>query len=302
MEITIQGVAVAKKIDKETLFQDYFDTANEVLYTFEVTFGIKGVWQQFFGIESGDRFSFNSPEINKTAQEFVLRSGAWRALSDLYDYAIDGIAGNMDPTDIVIGGAEVLSFMQTENRSHSEEWQMVTAKGDGRFTLDDGDDVPIEKVALLADVDVRTVRNAISAGEMTAYKVTDGLRPGQYVENASARQWLQGRRGFKATVMDTNTIVGLEQVTTPAAFGAFLSSQRQKLALDTKDGKLAVFHPAVDGSAVSALEAGIFNLPLNAVFPIADFYQLERKAFLACVMRVFFADQLASIREFLVAG
>lgn len=293
---------MAKKIDKKTLFQDYFETASEVLSTFEVTFGIKGVWQQFFGIESGDRFSLNSSEINKTAQEFVLRSGAWRALSDLYDYAIDGIAGDVDPAYIVSAGAEVLSFMRTENHSHSEEWEMVTAKGDGRFALDNGDDVAIEKVALLAEVDVRTVRNAISAGEMTAYKVADGLWPGQYVENASARQWLKGRRGFKPTVMDANTIVGLEQVTTPAAFGAFLSSQRQKLALDTKDGKLAVFHPAVDGSAVSALEAGVFNLPLDAVFPIAEFYQLERKTFLACVMRVFFADQLASIREFLVAG
>jgi hypothetical protein len=40
------------------------------------------------------------------------------------------------------------------------------------------------------------------------------------------------------------------------------------------------------------LEAGVFALPLDAVFPVADFYQVDRKAFLECVMRVFFYEEL----------
>ena len=33
-------------------------------------------------------------------------------------------------------------------------------------------------------------------------------------------------------------------------------------------------------------------MPLDAVIPVADFYQLDRKAFLNCVMRVFFYEEL----------
>ncbi len=296
---------MAKKTDKETLFQNYFDTANEVLTNFELTFDITGVWQQFFGVEPSEYNTFRSLEDEQLAQKNIKKSYAWNQLSKLYDYAIDGIIGDNDPTDVVIDGAEILSFLKTENKSHAVEWEFVIAQGDGRFSLDTGEDVLIEKLALLANVDIRTIRNAISAGEMTTFKITglhpSGLVQGQYIENASALRWLQGRRGFKPTISGTESIDSLDEISTPSEFGAFLSSQRNKLKLGAGENKLVVLYPSVDVNAITDIEGGLFKLPLDAVFPIADFYQLPRKPFLSCVMRVFFAEQLSSIRELITA-
>jgi hypothetical protein len=156
----------------------------------------------------------------------------------------------------------------------------------------------LEKLAFLAGVDVRTVRNAISAGELIGHKTDLGLS----IDNASARSWLNGRRGFKPTVIVGEAINGLQAVSTPADFGAYLVARRNKLGLDGKDKKIVVFHPGIDARAISEIEAGVFKLPINTAFPLADFYQLDRKEFLACVMRVFFGEQLSTLRETLLAN
>jgi hypothetical protein len=63
-----------------------------------------------------------------------------------------------------------------------------------------------------------------------------------------------------------------------------------------------VLHPAADGRALAELESGVFGLPLDAVFPVADFYRLPRREFLACVMRVFFREELDAIVQGAGAG
>lgn len=288
---------MAKKFDKEALFENYFQTASIVFSTFESVFDVTGVWSQVFGNEWGHGQPFDTPEIEQAAKDRVRSSGAWQQLSALYDYSVEGIAGNMHPMDIVIGGAEVLSFIRTENHSPSIEWELITVKGDGRYALDDGMPVLVEKVALLAAVDIRTVRNAISAGELISFKSDEGVK----IENASARAWLNGRKGFKPTVMHEDEIGCLNDISTPSLFGAFMSAQRTRIGLDGDENKLIVFHPSVNARAISEVEAGIFSLPIDTVFPIADFYRLDRKQFLACVMRVFFSEELSSLREALLA-
>ena len=289
---------MAKKIDKEALFVDYFQAAVEVFSTFEAVFNVDGVWSKIIGADNSERHGFSSPKTEQAAKDHVRASGAWQTLSNLYDYAVDGIiADRYDPTDIVIGGAEVLSFIKTEMRKPAIEWQHITAQGDGRFALDDGGILSLEKLALLAAVDVRTVRNAISAGELTSTKNSEGL----FIENASARSWLTGRRGFKPTVILGETLNGLKEITRPSEFSAFLSLQRKKIGLDGDGNKLSVFHPSVDMRAIKEVEAGVFKLPIDTVFPIADFYQLDRQELLSCVMRVFFGEQLATLRKTLLA-
>lgn len=284
-----------KQPTKESLFQDFFRTAYDALYSFETWFGAEGVRDKFFGAEESD--SYEDVSAGEIASNQVRQSMAWSALSKLYDYAVDGNAGNDEPTVLVIDGAMVLSLITTENVRPTEAWHLVVAKGDGRYALDDGQDVHVEKLALLADVDVRTVRNAVSAGELMASKYDNVLHPGLYAENASARAWLQGRKGFKPTVYAGQTAQPIENVTTPAAFAAFLVARREQLGLDVGDGKLLPMLPGLDAKALAAVEAGVFTLPLNAVNPLADFYQLDRKAFLDCVMRVFFAEYYAALLE-----
>lgn len=284
---------MAQKFNKDALFENYFRTADDAISQFERVFKINGVWNQFFGVEHDESHLFKSVADQLSAKHHVRSSDAWQTLSMLYDYAVDGVINDSDPTNIVIDGAEVLSFIKTENTHYAPEWEMIIALGDGRFALDDGENVLIEKLALLAGVDVRTVRNAISSGELIAYKSDFGPS----VDNACARKWLNSRRGFKRTIIAGDTFHDLKDISTPAIFGAFLTEKRKKLGLCEDIKKLIIFHPSIDTNALSEIESGIFNLSLDTVFPLADFYQLDRKEFLSCVMRVFFCEELSTLRE-----
>jgi hypothetical protein len=64
-----------------------------------------------------------------------------------------------------------------------------------RRTLDEGSFMSISELALLADMSERSVRNALimeGTGRLNADKSGD-------IENAEARRWLEGRRGFVPT-------------------------------------------------------------------------------------------------------
>lgn len=268
--------------DKADLFNDFCIVTREAAESLERYFGITNVYDQVLG-DSGD-----------TAQEEkVLRSSpAWVTLCALYDYALLGRLDGRDPHDVVIDGASVLALVTTENHRPDEAWSRIVAMGDARFALDTGEDVELGRVALLAHVDVRTVRNAVSNGELLATKEA-GL---QFIDNATARRWLAGRRGFKPTEVDDDSLtLAIGSVSTPADFASLLKTQRKQLSMDKVDAKLTVMHPSASAAALAQLEAGVFAMPLDTVFPLADFYQLPRKDFLACVMRVFFRQELDTI-------
>lgn len=289
---------MAKQLNKEELFENYFSTASEVLATFEDTFAVNGVWSTVFGTAGDGAGGFTSADETRAAKDRVRQSSAWGQLSALFDYAVDGrLPSDHAPEDTVIGGAEVLSIITIENCAPAEEWDDIARRGDARFALDTGTALDLERVALLAEVDVRTVRNAVSAGELVAHKVAgEGLT----IDNSSARQWLLGRRGFKPTITSDETAADLSSIKTPAEFAAFLAAQRRRIGLDTRDHKLAVLHPAVDARGLRELEAGVFRFPIDAAYPLADFYRLDRTPFLGCVMRVFFNEQLMALRDALI--
>lgn len=273
---------MAKTDQKEKLFQDFYHAAANTFEALELQYNIEGVVEQIFGKDTDE----------EQAKARLRASSAWQTLSALYDYAVDGVIGDQSPTDVVIAGSDVIKLATSENYAPSQEWEDIVSMGDGRFALDDGQPFLLYKLALLANVDIRTVRNAVSAGELNTFKTDDKV----YVENATARQWLCGRRGYKPTILSgAEALASLTDVQTPGAFGAFLVEQRKRLGMDSniENGtKLAVFHPGASPQALMQLEAGVFALPLDAVFPVADFYQLDRKAFLECVMRVFFYEEL----------
>jgi hypothetical protein len=268
---------------KESLFNDFFRTSRRALEALESQFNVKGVIEQVFGTGDED-----------DAKTTLRASRPWATLSRLIDYAIEGLDGGEHPTDIVIDGSDVIQLCKTENNWPSDEWDHIIAMGDGRFALDDGMPLAINKLALLARVDIRTVRNAISAGELASFKKDDGV----HVENASARAWLHGRRGFKPTVVaDRDTDLTLHEVSSPSAFAGFLLNQRQRLGLDHAQGKIVALHPLIHADSIAQLEAGIFTLPLDTVMPLADYYQVNRKELLDCVMRVFFYEEMQLLSE-----
>ncbi len=275
---------------KDQLFNNFFEAAQTSLRALEHQFDIHNVYDQVFG---GD-----VDEV--VAKENLRNSPAWKTLVSVYDYAVNGVepaplASNDGPYMTVLDASDVLKLVMSEEADISDEWQNIIFRADGRVALDNGSPVGLEKVAFLAAVDVRTVRNAISSGELVSVKQVNGRLA---IENASARRWLHGRRGFKPTVWRSDdSSLQLETVDTPAEFALFLAEQRKRLGLDGEREKLVCRHPSATPEGIAQLETGVFALPLDSVFPLADFYQLDRKAFLLCVMRVFFNDELRTLSD-----
>lgn len=284
-----------KRYDKQALFDDYLLALWRGLEHIESTFGVEGICRQVFGGEApvGDPEAADAISgISDAARAHVEASGAWRVLSSLYDYAFEGLLRHGDhPEDIVHLGNEVLDALTTEHSSPSEEWSELVAMGDARFGIHDGYPVTPEKLALLANVDIRTVRNAISAGDLAASKVMGTL----LVEHESAIKWLRGRRGFKPTRIINMQGVDLRDTHSPLDLAALLKERRRSLKLDETRDTLPPSHPAANDQVLNDLEDGVFTPSLDAAYPLADFYQLERTEFLNALMRCFYPDQYQAL-------
>jgi hypothetical protein len=269
-----------KMYDLEELFKDILICTREALSSLENLFGVTSLYNQVLG------------EDAEMEAEQLRASPAWATLHRLHDYALFGRLNGWEPLDIVLDGSTVIKLVSSESHWPGEGWQRLVAMADARNGLDQGDDVEQSRVALLANVDLRTVRNACSAGDLPSTK-EHGL---VFIENAAARRWLAARRGFIPTeVLQHDTVLSVAQVQTPADFGALLKRQRDNATGNDGVARPPVRHPSVDADTLVQLENGVFALPLDAVFPLADFYGLPQHAFLECVMRVFFRTELDAI-------
>jgi hypothetical protein len=265
----------AGDLTKEDLFQDFLQCTKQALEAWEWRFQVEGMADLVF-VEG---------EADADAARALRQSNAWKILSDLYEYAVNGVDGSDDERTsfLVTEGAEVLELVTTHNRAPSDRWEEIVATADGRFALDDGQYIDIRRLALVANVDVRTVRNAVSAGDLESFKTDAGV----FIENAHARRWLLGRKGFRPTVIRLEEVrPDLSQLETPVHVSAFLAARRPQL------GKTIGDAPVFLQPAIEKLEAGVFDMALDVIGPLADYYQVPRKDLLQCVMRVFFFEEL----------
>lgn len=289
---------------KERLFNDFFINMIETTQRIENLFDVKGVREQVFGCDP-------SVDSSKAGAKEKLRSNrAWLLVSELYDYAVEGIdrTGQRDSvaegtSPLVIDAGEVIALLTGEVYRPSIEWHEIVKMGDGRFALEDGVGLDVERLALLANVDVRTVRNAVSSGALLASKHEDS-----YISHDSARLWLMGRKGFKPTVIAGNDRINLAEVHSTDRFGAFLkqchAERRQSLATEgvpTPEPLLDVY-PGLTREILAEVEAGVFRISLSLAWPLADFYGIARDEFLNCVMRVFFPEELEVLSASLQRG
>ncbi|MET0029674.1 MAG: hypothetical protein ABW101_18735 [Candidatus Thiodiazotropha sp.] len=283
------------KYNKESLFNNFFDTAAEVFPLIEAEFGLESgsICDQLFGI---NKDALQTPKGDEVARGHVKSLPAWSALEELYDYAVDGLlhpAGEYSASDsattVVIRAADILKLLQSENVGPSDDWFEVLELGDARFGLDDGNNIELNRLALLAGVDHRTVRNAVSARELE----TEKFQGRTYILNKSALKWLRTRKGYTPTRYLSDAEKDLSSVSSATEFGAFLADQRKKVELDETDASSSF----VNAETLAEIEAGVFTLPIDSVYALADFYMVERNDLLDAVMRIFFAEQLKSIVE-----
>ena len=283
---------------KERLFEDFFANMVSTTERLERLFGLMGVQDQIFGRP----VSLYDQDLIE-AKGKLRTSRSWILVSEMYDYAVDGVsrAGTKDSLSdaedsLVIAAGEVIALLTGEESRPDAEWHQIVKMADGRFALADGMSLDVERLALLANVDVRTVRNAISSGALPA---DDGR-----ISCSEARAWLLGRKGFKPTVYAHEDGWALPEVGSAEQFGALLRRCRIRRAQQVRTDAEALrdplaaeqlldSYPGITQEMLREVEAGVFRLPLNLVTPLADFYGLPREEFLVCVMRVFFPEQLS---------
>lgn len=286
-----------KRYDKDALFNDYLLALWQAMEHIERTFEVQGISEQVLGErppEEGRSGTYDLALLSANARSHVEHSKSWGILSGLYDYAVDGLLSDGDfAEDLVLYGKEILSVLIVEDSSPCQEWFDIVLMGDTRFGLHGGGQFLPESLAMLANVDVRTVRNAISAGDLDARKVMGDL----WIEHDSALRWLQRRRGFKPTRIINMRGVDLKEIASPLVMAAFLKERREKLKLNDHRDTLPPAHPATNDQTLKNLEDGIFTLTLDAAFPLADFYQLERIDFLKALMRCFYPEQYKALTE-----
>lgn len=280
---------------KDALSTQALQALDEQLQTLELLLDLPTLRPQIFGEPSpyGDW-----PQAKERLQETTL----WRRLSALYDYAVDGVADSEGASSyIVTEAAEALEILRPAHTEadNGATWLDLVHMGDGRVALDEGNAVQVEKLALLAGVDLRTVRNAMSAGALEHFKQGGSA----YIENASARAWLFSRRGFKPTVVVAGNS-DLEDIATPVAFANFFVERKSEVSLLRKDFDQAPSYegyPGLKAEVIAKIEAGTFDMPLHVVNSLADYYGLDRSELLNCVMRVFFPNELRALNRFLAA-
>lgn len=274
---------------KERLFEDFYINLLKTSERIENLFGVDGVRQQVFRCDH----SFGDPEDGE-AKENLRANRAWLLVSELYDYAVEGIdrtfqrdSTSDDASSLVIDAGEVIALLTGEEDAPLEAWHEIVAMGDARVALDEGMGIRVESLSLLANVDVRTVRNAISSGALECNKDDD-----PYVGNESARLWLSGRRGFRPTVCAGNSIGSIDDVHSPERFGAFLKRCRSARPVASTQELLLAPYPGLTSDVLAEVEAGVFRVPLSLVAPLANFYGVPRGDLLDSVMRVFFPEEL----------
>lgn len=280
---------------KERLFADFFQRMVHMTGQFETLLSVRGISESVFDGEEGN--------VDDSVQAAALRRHrTWALLSDLVDYALDGVAPTSNPDaysniveQMVDESAGLLALLAGHHFGRSEGWDEVLQTADARQALDEGEPLHPESVALLGGVDLRTVRNAMSSGAITS-------DANQQIDNQSARAWLLGRKGYKPTVRSGTEALDLKAVQTPIDFSTMLRQQRERREREISGSdrvtsllELLPANPGLTPAILAEVEEGLFRAPLSVVWPLADVYGLPRNDLLTCVMQVFFHEEFVAL-------
>ena len=167
------------RVSKEQILSEVVDNLkiyvanNESVFKTDLSFAV-------FGIDNSTLLkSITNTEIQKLCEDNFSRKEQWSVLSKTYDYAYDGILPNGVNDDdvhngLVLKNFEMLLLIGSDEEQLSNTYDVLDAAY-GRSRLDSGQSVTIKDISLLANVDERTVRNAVSAKELDASKLDKKL-------------------------------------------------------------------------------------------------------------------------------
>lgn len=236
-----------------------------------------------------------------------------KRLRALYDYAYHATLGakTAEPDDLDDGANEYLrDFLDAVSDRNGlledilanlqwsfdapAQWTLIDQLIElhyARSTLDQGGSLTVEEVALLAGMSERSVRNALSiegpAGLVGKRTESPTGERRTVIENAEARRWLAGRRGFRPTkrawVPDTPDQLP-NRITTRAELTAFI---RQRVD---------VLHGSVEAAATATkVEPTWVGAALNGDFELTE-TNIEALARLTNVDEAWLAEQVLRVR------
>lgn len=160
--------------------------------------------------------------------------------------------------------------------------------GGGSIVDDEGTFIPsvltLSDVALLANMDEKSVRNAANP-KLKNHLKTFNCGARTYVRVDDAKKWLQGRRGFKPTVMvDKHAERDLTKTGffSKEDFGSYLTLLREQKSLSLTDVANSI--QGVTEEKLRGLEQGEFIFDQDLFVALAQLYQLDPKAFVLAAL------------------
>ncbi|MGZ8212887.1 MAG: helix-turn-helix domain-containing protein [Methylosarcina sp.] len=215
-------------------------------------------------------------------------------VSCAFDYARGFRFGNINiPDDFLDGMGQF--YVLTKgliDRIEDSKYKFLFDVSNARAALDNGDDLSLKELAILAGVDERTVRNAASSKDATSLK-TKKSGGSTIVDSEEAKRWLASRPDFKPTEYIEDTTLDTSRYFEDATgFGRYLIHRRKELGLAIEEVADAI---DVSTDIVSDLENGIDRLHLNQVGKLSLVLKEDRSRFMKDYMRIFHPQELADL-------
>ena len=270
--------------------------ANKSMFNADLNFAI-------FGIDNSTlqkKYTIN--EEAKLYEKYFSDKWQWDILSKSYEYGFYGVLPNGVNADDIENGIplktimEMLELIGNKGTNQSKIvcylYDILDA-GLGRQRLDQGTNLTIINIALLANVDERTVRNAISAKELEATKLDNEIS----IDNKSAINWLSSRKGFNSTKFPNLETTNFDDIKSIPEFGAYLKKIRENLGIDISNQRWISEEKGIRKEHILGIEQGIFILSIDKCEVLSDFYNIDRSSFLLKVMGLFFKEELELIKN-----
>lgn len=291
-------MAKAKHASKDHFFQNIFECALGNFAEMETNMHIKGIFVQVFGIND---FEYNSTELpniepyEKLTKHYFMNHPIWQVFEKTFEYAVNGEANNFSIDELT----KCVDFAQILHSDHfqisSKSYEIITMAL-VRYALEHQSTVNFfeaentnypQAIAKLADIDVRTLKNAISANEIET--ISKGI-----LCASSLKQWLLNRKGFKPTSYTKNQTIDFF-FNSPSTFAKILKQAREKLAENFDPNELILF--SKQENIIKDLELGIFNLPLNSLSIISKTYQIPHPILLKQVLQTFYPTEFSLLKN-----
>lgn len=284
-------------ISKEEFFQNIYECALGNFSTMEAYLGIHGIMGQVFGVndfeELGSAYDlpvFNIKQQEQIAKNNFMNGNIWHPFECVYEYAVNG-NGSICCID------ELTDCVDFKHILHSDHFQISTKSNEiitmalVRHALDNDSTVmffnssdcnfPLA-IAQLANVDLRTVKNAVSGKEIEAFSKNE-------LSASSLKQWLLTRKGFKPTFYTKQNDYFFNSQT---SFATVLKESKKSIG-DQFDPKELISACPKHPNIIEQLELGVLELSLDKLPLVAKTYQIPYPILFKNVMQTYYPNEYA---------